>query len=264
MPAFKIIDGSIVSSRRQEIIEQWNAATPFPLVIIDNFADASRLQRLADQYPDPESLKKSRDFIFAKNKFEKNQFAALSHEMSDLYDDIVSPAFQRFLSELYGRNVFVDPDFHGGGLHMGGAGSFLDMHADFNVHPLHQDWLRELNVLLYLNVGWQPAWGGQLKLRHKHTGQSREIEPLFNRCVIMLTKDFTLHGYDQLHFPQGRYRKSVATYAYSHISSEEKIVPRTTMWASEKSWLRRQIGPLVPAAVRIKNRLFGSGSTRNR
>jgi Rps23 Pro-64 3,4-dihydroxylase Tpa1-like proline 4-hydroxylase len=263
MTVLKVIRPDVLGARRSELLAQWHSAAPFPLVVIDNFANDAVLNRITKQFPDPDSLNKSRDFIFAKNKFEKNGFSALSSEMSDLYDDLVSSEFSAFLSEMCGTKLFVDPAFHGGGLHMGGAGSFLDMHADFNVHPLHEDWLRELNILLYLNEGWHPDWGGQLKLRHKETGATREVEPLFNRAVIMLTKDHTLHGYDPLQFPEGRYRKSIATYAYSLIPQGEHIVPRTTVWESDQSMFRRMIGPMIPTLIRIKSRFLGSGSARN-
>src|ERR1700681_224668 len=59
---------------------------------------------------------------------------------------------------------------------------------------------RELRILclhphyeLYrLESGWQPQYMGQLKLRHRKTGRSAEVAPLFNRCVIMHMRDCTL------------------------------------------------------------------------
>ena len=38
------------------------------------------------------------------------------------------------------------------------------------------------------------------------------IEPIFNRAVIMFTRDFTLHGYDSINFPEGTFRNSIAAY----------------------------------------------------
>lgn len=184
--------------------------------------------------------------------------------MNLIYQELISDRFCKFLKSITGLNVFVDPDFHGGGLHSGGAGSYLDMHADFNVHPLHRDWIRELNILLYLNEGWEPSWGGQLKLRHRGTSEKREVEPLFNRCVVMLTKAHTLHGYDPIQFPEGRYRRSIAAYAYSKAGPEDVLKPRSTVWISDLSIVRRALGPATLQIVKLKNRIFGSGSTRNR
>lgn len=263
-PRFKIIAQAFDVDEVARLASRWQAAQPFPVLVIDDFADDERLRRVAAAFPEPAELKRSRDFVFAKNKFEKNDFRGLSPEMSDLYDDLTSPAFAEVLGRIVGHEVFVDPGSHGGGLHMGGESSFLDMHVDFNVHPLHSTWLRELNILLYLNEGWMPDWRGSLKLRNAETGATSEIEPLFNRCVIMLTKGHTLHGYDQISFPPDRMRKSVATYAYRLLESDHQVTALTTVWKSELSPWRNRLGVVMPTMVKWKNRLFGSGSTRNR
>jgi Rps23 Pro-64 3,4-dihydroxylase Tpa1-like proline 4-hydroxylase len=244
--------------------ETWQSARPFELLVIDNFGDSERMSNIHRSFPELSSLKKSRDYIFAKEKYEKNNFSSLSKDLNDLHFEINSERFQNFLQKITEMPLFIDPDFHGGGLHSGGVGSYLDMHADFNVHPQHSNWVRELNILIYLNEGWQPAWGGQLKLRHSNTGESREVEPLFNRCVIMLTKEHTLHGYDPIAFPPGRYRRSIAAYAYSEALEGEAPDARSTNWVSDQSIIRRALGPATLQLVRMKNRIFGSGSSNNR
>ena len=52
----------------------------------------------------------------------------------------------------------------GGGLHQSPAGGFLNIHADFTVHPHHRNWQRRANLLLYLNDDWKPEYGGDLEL----------------------------------------------------------------------------------------------------
>jgi hypothetical protein len=102
------------------------------------------------------------------------------------------------------------------------------MHVDFSHHPLHTDWEREVNMLLYLNRD-------QLDLRHRETGEAAKIEPLFNRCVIMLAKGYTMHGYAPVTFPEGQYRRSIATYAYQPTT--ETVKGRSTMWFPEEGGL---------------------------
>ena len=72
--------------------------------------------------------------------------------------------FAAFLGTIAGKTIFVDPEYVGGGFHAGAEGSYLDLHVDFNIHPTHPTWLREFNILLYLNPGWEPSWGGELQL----------------------------------------------------------------------------------------------------
>jgi hypothetical protein len=241
-------------------------ASPFPHLVVDDFLMHDQFRGLLEHLPDAEKIgmRKSRDYIFAKNKFEKSGLRELGQPFADLYEDLVSERFSEWLGRVTGESVFVDPEFHGGGLHQGGPGSFLDMHADFDFHPLHQTWFRNLNILLYLNECWRPEFGGELKLRDARDGRSTTVAPIANRCVIMHTRSYTLHGYDRIRFPAGSYRRSVAAYAYSLVDVPPRHV-RSTTWYPEhggriKSWLGRH----WPALVRLKTKWLGSATAKNR
>lgn len=241
-------------------------ATPFPHLVIDAFCEPQKLLAALGSFPNPDehNLNKSRDYIFAKNKFEKSEFKNISPELMELYKDLTSERFKRILQDITNEDVFVDPNFHGGGLHQGGKGSFLDMHADFNFHPKNNKWFRNLNILLYLNTDWLPEQGGQLRLKHKDTSETEEIEPIFNRCVIMLTRDYTLHGYNSINFPEGKFRRSVAAYAYT-LTDAQQMKERSTTWYPEKSnFLKSSIGRHWPTLVKVKNKFFGSSTGKNK
>jgi hypothetical protein len=253
--------GNNVSRLRAE----FETNKPFRYLTIDNLCDPERLNRLVDKIPDPieVGIRQSRDYVFARNKFEKSKFRDLDPLFDEIYMDLMSEQFKSFLQQVTGEDVFVDAQFHGGGLHQGGADSFLDMHADFNYHPLHKDWFRDLNILLYLNRGWEPSYGGQLKLRHLDHPENGTalVEPLFNRCMIMATRNYTLHGYDKINFPEGMYRRSLATYAYKLIDAPVSSEVRSTVWYPEKSGLaKRVLGRSWPRLVKVKGALFGSGT----
>ena len=248
-----------------QLTQDFKSAIPFSYVVIDNFAQSEQLLKILDTFPQPgaDNINKSRDYIFAKNKYEKANFKEVSPECHEIYQDLISERFQKIISQIIGQDVFVDQEFHGGGIHQGGEGSFLDMHVDFNYHPLHDNWFRNLNILLYLNPGWKPEYGGQLKLRHTQTGEHTEIEPLFNRCVIMHTRDYTLHGYDPISFPSGKFRRSIATYAYNIDPHPQK--QRSTLWIPETaSPLKKIIGQYWPDLVKMKSVVFGSATAKNK
>ena len=233
-------------------------------VVIDDACDEPLLSELEQHLPTPldSAVKKSRDYIFAKNKFETQSFNV--HPVLDqLRTELLSQRFRAFLCSLVGKDVFIDPHFHGGGIHQGGRGSFLDMHVDFNLHPRNNNWLRELNLLLYLNKGWRDSFGGQLKLLNlaDEEGDLVQIEPLFNRLVIMRTNEFSLHGYDPIAFPQGAYRKSIAAYAYSLVDAGQSLEPRSTIWYSD-SKLKRWVGQRLSKLIVLKTKFFGSGTGR--
>ena len=250
-----------------EIRERFTSAVPFEHIVIDNFCSKKHLEDALALIPDAQNAghKKSNDYIFAKNKFEKSDFDLICPQLAELKRDLLSERFSTWISAMTNQEIFIDPDFHGGGIHQGGHRSFLDMHADFNYHPENRSWFRNVNILLYLNKDWKPDYAGQLKLvdgRNKN-GKPYLIEPVFNRAVIMFTRDYTLHGYDPINFPSGTYRTSIAAYGYTETGEVGKL--RTTVWKPEKSnILKRFLGKHMPKIVSVKTRLFGSGTTKNK
>ncbi len=257
-----MINFDFLEKNKKKLREQYLLAKPFPYLVIDNFCDHDKLLRAYQSIPELEN--KSRDYVFAKNKFEKSNYKVVSGEFEELHNDLHSSRMDKFLSFITNEEVFVDPKNHGGGLHQGKKNSFLDMHLDFNYHPLHNQWYRNLNLLLYLNHEWIAEYGGQLILKDLRTNETKELEVPFNRMIIQKTCGYTLHGYDQTNFPEGIYRTSIATYAYSnHEMHVEK--PRTTDWfpKSDSSMAKKFMAKNYNTAVQIKNKLFGSGTAKN-
>jgi len=237
-------------------------ASPFPHLIIDNFCEEERLLKAYESIP--ELKNKSRDYSFANNKFEKSNYKELGPEMHELYDELSSERFNKIISYITSKSVFVDPKNHGGGLHQGKKNSFLDMHLDFNYHPINKDWYRELNLLLYLNKDWKPEYKGSLKIFDLRTGENTELDVPFNRLIIQQCAPYTLHGYDMTNFPDGNFRTSIATYAYQiHKVQIEK--PRTTDWfpKEDASFLKKQLAKNYNFLVQTKNKLFGSNTAKN-
>lgn len=248
---------------REALQKQFAAARPFPYLIIENFLQPALLPDVLAgiKAAGKTRAKQSNDLVFAKEKYEFPHLEDVHPLLAKLRRELVSDRFSDWLSTLCGEKVFVDPDFVGGGLHQGGNGSYLDMHADFNLHPVNHDWERHLNILLYLNPDWNAEMGGQLKLRNADTGQEAAVEPILNRCVIMLAQEHTLHGYAPIDFPAGTYRTSVAAYAY--MEQDGSTAYRPTIWRPENAPLHRKLlAQVSPALVKFKNRFFGSRTAR--
>ena len=243
--------------------DAFSAADPFPILVLDDFLDEDLAAAIAAEFPDLESMPRSRDYMFG-NKRELSSLDSVGPACRHFHQAATSPSFARFLGAVSGLPVFVDPAFHGGGLHQGGEGSFLDFHVDFNVHPLHSDWQRRLNILIYLTPGWSEDWGGHLLVRRDVNQEPRAIAPLFNRAIIMLSDDFTFHGYRRFAAPAGVTRRSLATYAYTTIT-DEHVIARTTNWVPETAGpFKRAVARNYNGMVQLKNRFFGSGTARNR
>ena len=259
MIRFNSVEASVTDLRAS-----WASSEPFECAVIDGLCEPDSLRAAVASINDRVATsRQSSDYVFARQKYEHPGFGDMSVDLAALREDLLSERFSKLLQSITGIDVFIDPDFHGGGLHSGGRGSFLDMHADFNTHPDHRDWVRQLNILLYLNDGWLPGFGGELQLRHRETGVERTINPVFNRCVVMLTKAHTLHGYREISFPDGMFRRSIASYAYS-LGAGEAPTHRSTTWYPEDGCGKQLLGRAWPRLVALKTHLFGSTTSRNR
>jgi hypothetical protein len=251
-----MIDFDYIEANKDTFRNDFLTAKPFCLLAIDNFCKADKIEALYKEIPEIET--QSADYVFAKNKFEKSKFWTMGGLFQELYDDLTSKRFEDWLNYVTNETVFVDKEFYGGGIHQGKAGSFLDMHADFNYHPLKETWFRNLNLLLYLNKDWKPEYKGHLKLEHSETGDKTDVPVPFNRFVMMHSRGYTLHGYEPIKFPEGTFRTSIAAYAFT-LHDKPIEDSRTTVWHVEKSSpIKYLISKIWVPAVKIKSKFWKS------
>lgn len=129
----------------------------------------------------------------------------------DLFDDhLDDPDFLAELAEAFGIGSPLTVDDYGGGYHLIPPGGFLASHVDFNRHRGTGLW-RRLNLIIFLNKGWDPAYGGELVL-----GAAGEVvvEPRWNTTAIFETNDQSWHGHPAP-TADGFWRHSFAAYFYS-------------------------------------------------
>ncbi|MET0376188.1 MAG: 2OG-Fe(II) oxygenase [Rhizorhabdus sp.] len=192
------------------------AAKPFPHVVIDDFIDPALLRTLLSGFPD------SKDRPFFDRHQERFKYQIAPDDIPDpamrgLLFELNSPAFLAFLEALTGIGGLIsDPYFAGGGLHETRSGGHLSIHADFNMHE-RMKVERRLNLLIYLNDDWQPAWGGDLEMWDRSMSACRvKVTPALGRAVIFNTDADSYHGHpDPLACPPDRSRRSIATYYYT-------------------------------------------------
>jgi hypothetical protein len=193
------------------------AAEPFPHAVIDGFLPGAVLDAVLSEFPAPDQI----SWWAFDNPRERKLGTVEDHVMGTATRQVLaqlnSATMIDFLQALTGIGGLVpDPHFYGGGLHQIERDGFLKVHADFNLHPTTR-LERRLNLLLYLNKDWPPAYGGALELWNEEmTAPVQSIEPKFNRCVIFTTSERSYHGHpDPLRCPEGVTRKSMALYYYS-------------------------------------------------
>ncbi len=214
------------------LAERYAEASPFPHIVIDELIDPALLAGLAEHFPDRTG---KRFFDRDQERF-KYQFGPedIDHGgLRTLLGELNGAAFLGFLEALTGIEGLVpDPWYLGGGLHETLPGGHLSVHADFNRHP-RLKLRRRLNLLIYLNEGWQPEWGGELELwdRAMHHCELR-VAPLLGRAVVFNTDADSFHGHpDPLRCPPDRSRRSIATYYYTAFPADEADAPeRTTVF----------------------------------
>ena len=196
----------------------YSQAHPFPHVVIDDFLPPSVLEAVLNEFPQA----KSGNWRTFENAAEKKLASTHELQMGELTRFLLyqlnSSTFLSFLEQLTGIDGLIpDPHFVGGGLHQIERGGYLKMHVDFNRYDrLKLD--RRLNLLIYLNQNWSDEYGGYLELWDQEmTHCEKKILPVFNRCVIFSTTDFSYHGHPEpLTCPEGNTRKSLALYYYSN------------------------------------------------
>lgn len=205
------------------LARSFRRALPFPHVVIDNiFLDAA-LDAVVDEFPGPRDI----DWIRFDNELEKKlglrDAGQLGETTGRLIGELNSAPFVIFLEALSGiEGLLPDPSLHGGGLHQVERDGFLEIHADFNWSEQLAA-RRRLNLLLYLNRDWRESYGGHLQMWNREmTRCERSILPVFNRCVIFETTDFSFHGHPEpLTCPPGVARRSIALYYYTREQVRE-------------------------------------------
>ena len=204
----------------EEYSENYNNAEPFPHIVFDNFFDEDFLNKIKNDFPSNLNKVGSHSDHPAEQKLALYDFNKFSEQTCELINFTNSGKFIKFLNKITNleKNLIPDPYCWGGGLHELRENGYLNIHSDFNKHPL-MSLDRRINMLIYLNHDWKENFGGSLELWDKDMKKCvQKIVPVFNRVVIFNTNDFSFHGNpDPINHPDKTVsRKSIALYYYSN------------------------------------------------
>jgi hypothetical protein len=198
------------------------AADPFPHAVFEGLVDPGLLRAAAAEFPEPDDMAwvydTPRELKSAEHRWDRFGPATRA-----VVAELQSGPFVGALETLTGiTGLIADPWLAGGGQHQIRAGGFLKVHADFPVHR-GLGLARRLNVLLYLNEDWDPAWGGDLELWDVDMSECRvRIPPHANTLAVFSTTATSYHGHpDPLRCPPDRCRRSLAFYYYTAVSVAE-------------------------------------------
>jgi Rps23 Pro-64 3,4-dihydroxylase Tpa1-like proline 4-hydroxylase len=247
-----LIDQVAVREQFEAAANDYANAEPFPHAVFDDLLSAELLHAVLAEFPDATSMstqfQTTHELKFAENNW--NRFGPAARQ---LVGELNSGAFLDSLSALTGiEKLIADASLEGGGMHQIVAGGKLSVHADFTHHPNGLD--RRINVLVYLNQDWDPAWAGQLELwARDQSACMKKIDPLFGRVVVFSTLADSFHGHPEpLRTPEGVTRRSMAFYYYSN-GRPEPVARHSTRWLgvdTPRRNLRSRMVGAVPPSVR--------------
>jgi len=203
---------------------------PTPHILIDNFLQEDSFRGLVEAFPE----KPTEDWWSYRNPLEvKYAFDDVNRMQTgarSIFEALAEPHVLRKLAHLFGiPDLCLDPLNHGAGLHMHPRGGRLNMHLDYEKHPILENKFRRLNIILYANAQWEREWKGDTQLWDAAL-QNCVVQsfPVPNRAIIFATSDESWHGIpDPILCPSGTHRQ---TLAYYYVSSTPPLAK------DEKDW----------------------------
>jgi len=201
------------------------AADPFPHLVVDSWWDSDLLRDVLAEFPDPSAAGWRRYDGSNERKLEgpPGLWGPHTRAMFDTIRDRIPELESAFgIPNLKMETI-------GGGYHCIEPGGHLQIHTDFNRSP-RSGLFRRLNLLVYLNDGWEePMGGGCLELWNAG-GPVVEVAPEFNRTVVFETSDRSWHGHPK---PATRWRRSVAAYFFTEEPPPGYREDHSTVWHAD-------------------------------
>ena len=192
---------------------------PFEHVVIDNFLSEEYSEKLYKLFPsnyeewynycNPIEVKYAFDNINILPNDLKNYFYYLStQKIVNLFKKITNI-----------ENLEYDEYLHGAGLHSHGKNGRLNVHLDYEKHPVTGK-ERRLNIILFMSKDWDASWNGANELWDKDAEKCiKKTDIKFNRAIIFKTNEISWHGiHEKIICPEGVYRKSLAYYYVSPLN----------------------------------------------
>ena len=144
-----ILDYSRVAVFADRQAGAYGAADPYPHAVIDEGLRPAAAEQALREFPSPESPGWTHWAHVNESKLGKTDRQAFPPAIGAIVDELQSWRFVAILTRLTGiEGLFPDDRLEGSGIHQSVRGGFLNVHADFTVHPHHAAWQRRVNVLV--------------------------------------------------------------------------------------------------------------------
>lgn len=227
-----VLDIEKLEANVDELHARYMAADPYPHIVFDDFLRPEAVAAAVEEFPPLDPSQWNNYLHTNERKFSNTDPETWGPTLQAILDVLNSPRFVTFVGQLIGvEGLVADPTLEGGGLHQSTTDGFLNVHADFTVHPHNRKLQRRANILLYLNPDWKPDYGGDLEIWSRDMKECVEkVSPVANRVLIFSTEQDSFHGHpDPMTCPEGMARRSLALY---YFSVEHDPVVRSTEYRS--------------------------------
>lgn len=229
---FPVLNLDDLERKIDDLRAEYQSASPYPHIVLDDFLEPKAAEAAISEFPSFDIERWNNYLHVNERKFSHTDPDTWGPTLQHILEVLNSPRFVQFVGELLGvDDLMADPSLEGGGLHQSTRGGFLNIHADFTVHPHHRNWQRRANLILYLNDEWKPEYGGDLELWSTDMKECvRRVSPVANRALIFTTDATSFHGHPEpMRCPADMARRSLALY---YFSVEDDPLVRSTEYRS--------------------------------
>lgn len=224
----KLCDEAIKNCN-SDIFDNWINAniilktTPFKHCIIDNFLKDEIYEKIFDKFPETPDNNFHKYSNPLEVKYTVDNFEYIDPEIKNFFLALSSDKLINKFSKLFDiENLEYDPYLHGAGIHMHPRNGKLNMHLDYEKHPLTNK-QRRLNIIYYVNKEWNAEWNGDTQLWDKDMNNCIiKSYPEKNRAIIFETTELSWHGVpERILCPENIYRKTLAYYYVSPLINKK-------------------------------------------
>jgi len=189
----------------------------FNYIVIDNFLKKEYCDKIEELFPlDIENFHKYYNPL--EVKYAKDNINEFPVDIKNLFYILSTKQITNIFSKISGiDNLEIDPYLHGGGLHLHPRFGRLNLHLDYEKHPILEKKQRRINIILYLSKNWKPEWNGMTELWNEDVTECiYKSDVIFNSAIIFQTNEISFHGLpEKILCPENFFRK---TFAYYYIS----------------------------------------------
>lgn len=217
---------------------------PFNHIIIDNFLENEYFNKVTESLP--HTTKHFWEYMNPLEvKYALDRTDYMSEELVNVFNVLSHSKIVNKISTIFGiEDLEYDPYMSGAGLHYHPRNGRLNMHLDYEQHPILKDKQRRLNIILYLNKNWKKEWNGSTDLWNKDMSKCCfKSYPVPNRALIFETTEQSWHGVpDKIKCSEGMYRKTLAFYYISPLISKKlttKIGASKTGYRTKATFVKR-------------------------